>query len=231
MLGARKASNLLQCDLGQSCLVTSAFAMTALPTNLLQNRGFVETFLWPVNRPFFPKLSAAYPQPFHAGKPNPAQHLLRTNPTPATSHPCSKRKSLHLCRVKTSHIRNISTALLEEKRPKTPKLAAHKSTAVCRSTYRTYPGAFDLSRCAHFTKPALGQLLCHNLHACQSPVILRYRNLRVLCMHCSMTSHSPLRPICPKCGMNMIRTPKTGARQAFECLRCGHLEQKAPSKE
>lgn len=37
----------------------------------------------------------------------------------------------------------------------------------------------------------------------------------------------PLRPPCPKCGMNMI---SAGETEPFECLRCGYIEQVTPQR-
>lgn len=35
------------------------------------------------------------------------------------------------------------------------------------------------------------------------------------------------RPRCPKCGMNMIAIePVANKKQKFECLRCGHQEDR-----
>jgi len=45
-----------------------------------------------------------------------------------------------------------------------------------------------------------------------------------------MTSNNLIRPICPKCAMNMVALPKTTTKQTYECLRCGHIEQRAPSE-
>jgi ribosomal protein S27AE len=34
------------------------------------------------------------------------------------------------------------------------------------------------------------------------------------------------RPECPKCGMNMIMANRRGgARQTYECLRCGYIDR------
>ena len=144
------------------------------------------------------------------------------------------RRSRRISTNCPQHIRNISTGPPGRKPIFHPTLAAHISTvpAKCSGLARMAVPLRSIRAIVRRNIAAganeLGQLTCPNTHACQSPVLVRYRKPEGLSMHCSMPNHSLIRPTCPKCGMNMIATSKTNAKQAFECLRCGHLEQKAP---